>query len=360
MSDQSELLHLVRSTITALDKDEIKLSAAIRGCLRIARLRNDFISLIWLQREIIDNQNDYERARAFSEIIPHFTKDQLDHYNKYFFEMWMRERPAIGLDEDGNIEKSDLFIAKSVSELENELEGMFDTYKNSQTPAGMHPLDTAVLEKQNFNLRIQIQTYANHYQKLLENIKNRVYDFLSQTEKQLLYGQFHADFFEQNRQYVELRLNQVCPEGLKEFSSALQRVGEKTPEARAQALLSCRRLLKDLADVLYPPTSQKNTGADGKTRDLSEDKYISRLWQYVSEKTQIMTSAELLKATLEDFGHRLDRIYDFTNKGVHAEVDEFEMNQCLMQAYLLVGDILRIFDKQSAIELDSPEAKGHL
>ena len=58
-------------------------------------------------------------------------------------------------------------------------------------------------------------------------------------------------------------------------------------------------------------------------------------------------------ASLDDLGHRLDKIYEFTCKGVHNEVGEFEMNQCLMQTYLLIGDMLRIFDKRSAVELDS-------
>lgn len=349
MSESSELRELVQDTITAIDNGTEKLSAIIRRCIRIARLRNDFVSLLWLQREIIDNQNEFERKRVFSEIMPHFTKEQFDHYNKFFLEMWMQERPAI-LFEDGRIEKTDMIIGKNVAELENELDGMIDTYNKAQTPTGMHPLDTAILEKQNFYLRVQTQAYINHYQKILENIKNRVYDFLGQTEKQLLYGQFHADIFEQNRQYVELRLNQVCPEAVKELVAVLQRMKDKTPEARAQALLSCRRMLKDLADVLYPPTSQKITGADGKTHDLSEDKYINRLWQFISDKTHLTTSAELLMASLSDLGNRLDRIYEFTNKGVHAEVEEFEMNQCLMQTYLLVGDLLRIYDKQSTIE----------
>jgi hypothetical protein len=348
MSEQSELLKLVQNTVNAADTGTVKLSSVIRSCIRIARLRNDFVSLLWLQRELIDNQNEFERRRVFSEIIPHFTKDQFNHFNKLFVEMWMQERPAIAF-EDGRIEKIDMIIGKNVSELENELEGMIDTYNRAQTPVGMHPFDTAKLEEQNFHLRIQTQAYINHYQKILESIKNRVYDFLSQTEKQLLYGQFHSDIFEQNRQFVELRLNQVCPEALKEFVSALQRVKENTPETRAQALLSCRRLLKDLADVFYPPISQPVTGADGKTRDLSEEKYISRLWQFITDKTQKTTSAELIQASLNDLGNRLDRIYEFTNKGVHAEVEEFEMNQCLIQTYLLIGDLLRIFDKQSAI-----------
>lgn len=131
--------------------------------------------------------------------------------------------------------------------------------------------------------------------------------------------------------------------------SALQRVKENTPETRAQALLSCRRLFKYLADVFYPPISQPVTGADGKTRDLSEEKYISRLWQFITDKTQITTSVELIQVSLNDLGNRLDHIYEFTNKWVHADVKEFEMNLCSIQTYLLTGDLLRILDKQSAI-----------
>ena len=205
MSEQSELLQLVQSTISSLDSGTVKLGAIIRSCIRIARLRNDFVSLLWLQREIIDNQNEYERRRVFSEIMPHFTKDLFDRYNNFFLEMWIQERPAI-IVEDGRIEKTDMVIGKSVSELENELAGMIDTYNKAQTPTGMHPLDTYKIEEQNFYLRVQAQAHINHYQKILENIKNRVFDFLSQTEKQILYGQFHAEIFEQNRQYVELRL----------------------------------------------------------------------------------------------------------------------------------------------------------
>jgi hypothetical protein len=267
-------------------------------------------------------------------------------------EMWMKERPAL-LFENGKIEKTDMIIFKNVAELENELDGMITDYQRIQTPAGLTPFDTYKIDQQNINLRIQTQIFINHYQKILENIKNRVYDFLGQTEKQLLYGQYHADIFERNRQYVELRLGKICHEALKEFDAALTRVQENTPATRAQALLSCRRLLKDLADVLYPPTNVQITGADGKQRDLSEDKYINRLWQFIYEKTPKSTSGQLLMATIDDLGHRIDRIYDAINKGIHAEIDEFEVNQCLIQTYLVIGDLLRVFDRQSATGLEN-------
>lgn len=348
MIETTELFRLTQEAISSLENADKRLSDVIRSCIRIARLRNDYVNLIWLQREVIDNQNKYERQRAFGEIIPHFTKDQFDFYNKLFLEMWMQERPGI-IWEDGTIQKTNLKIAKNVLELENELEGMINTHKRAQTPTGLHPLDTAKLDEQNFYLRIQTQEFINHYRNILEGIKNRVFDFLSQTEKQLMYGQFHADIFEQNRKYVELRLNQVCPDALKELVSALQRANEHTPAARAQALLSCRRLLKDFADALFPPIDKSMTGRDGKVRDLSDEKYINRLWQFISDSTCMTTSDELLQTCIIDLGNRLDHLNKLINKGVHANVDYFEMNQCMIQTYLIIGDILRINDQQSAV-----------
>lgn len=344
MSQNEYILNLVREAIHALDTEQAKLSVVLRTCIRIARLRNDFYNLIWLQREIIDNSNEYERSRAFEEITPHFEKGEFDFLNKTFLERWMKERPAIQFS-NGVIEyPDDHFILKNVSGFEAEIEGWSATYQNSKTPPGLHNEEIEYLK-----LRSLAQAKINHYRSILENIKNRVYDFLSMTEKQLVYGQIHADVFEVNRQYVELRLGQVCPEALQEFVAANQGVRENNPETRAQALLSCRRLLKDLADVLYPPPEQPVAGVDGRLRDLSEEKYISRLWQFLYEQTAHSTSAELLMATIEDLGHRVDRLYELTNKGVHAEVGEFEANQCLIQTYLIVGDLLRVLDKQSAI-----------
>lgn len=350
--DSNQILKLLEEAISTLESGEQKLSVVIRKCIRIARLRSDFYNLLWLEKEMIGMTNEYERARVIGEISPHFTKDQFDKLNKYFLEMWMKERPALQLDNSFQPIETDLIIGKGVSELEIDLEGLFNTYQSAVTPQGMHPFDTAYFDNQNFYLRMSTQRQIDHYKSILERIKNRVYDFLSQTERQIIYGQIHTDIFEQNRQYVELRLAQLCPEALSKFTTAYRRSKENDPESWAQALTSCRRLLKDLADTLYPPTEEPVIGADGKSRILTDDQFKNRLWQYVFEQTGRSTSSDLLLASVQDLGNRINRLYDLTSKGVHAEVSDFEVNQCLIQTYILVGDILRITDKQSAIGMD--------
>jgi len=56
-------------------------------------------------------------------------------------------------------------------------------------------------------------------------------------------------------------------------------------------------------------------------------------------------SRGLLLALANDLGERIAQIDAMASKGVHAEVSSFEVNQCVIQTYLIIGDILHIGDK---------------
>lgn len=82
---------------------------------------------------------------------------------------------------------------------------------------------------------------------------------------------------------------------------------------------------------------------------MTDDKFVSRLWQYISENMAGRTSGEMMLAQLDDLGHRLDTVYGMTCKGVHADISEFEANQSVIQTYLLIGDLLRLNDNDSGV-----------
>ena len=355
MNPSDRILNLVTEALDAIEAGGAPLSAVIRKCVRIARLRNDHLNLWWLEWEIVNITDEQQRFKILREIISHFSKEVYGHYRKAFSEAWIRERECAAINDDGEIEYEDKMLAKGVAEIEIDFAHYRQIATDAQTPLGLHPLDLYFVDQSRAKLRSMALTIASSYQSILERIKQRVHDYLSQAEKQLIFGQLHADIFEQNRQYVDLKLGQLCPDALEKFVAAYRRMQENTPESRAQALTSCRRLLKSLADVLYPPSDKPVLGADGKSRVLTEDRYVARLWQYVFEHTAHSASGELLLAQVQDLGNRIDRLYDLTNKGVHAEVSEFEVNQCVIQTYLLAGDLLRISEKQSAISEEKVE-----
>lgn len=181
-----------------------------------------------------------------------------------------------------------------------------------------------------------------------ETMKAILIGILGKVEWEIAFNEFFPlEVVKRNRVYVDHKLSQLYPDAFSKFVSANRRMQEDNPEAWAQALVSCRRLLKSLADDLYPPTSDPVRGADGKERTLGEEQYIRRLWQFIYEQARRSTSGELLMAQTNDLGKRLDRLHKLTHKGVHAEVSEFEVNQCVIQTYLLVGDLLWLSEGSS-------------
>jgi hypothetical protein len=184
----------------------------------------------------------------------------------------------------------------------------------------MHTLDPYDTEAAYSKTRTILRLKAEELRSMLKRIEHRVHELLSITVKQLAYGQINSDIFERNRQYVDSRLRLIAPESLEQLVAAYRRVGEGDSEAGSHALLSCRRVLKSLADRLYPAREEPIIGSDGQEKKLTEEKYIARFWQFVAERVKGRTAGDLLLAQVNDTGNRIDRLYDLVSKGVHADV----------------------------------------
>lgn len=337
---QSEYcIGLVKSALDDLEAENARLSAVIRKCLRIARLRNDFDNLWWLNYELLDLSTDNRIAVqefASKELSPHYTRDLFEQRAKEYEDAFVAERKFPDLQSAAtkkpkllNQNESIEIIESRIASLEADLFG----------PPAPHNQGVA---------RMLRQQQINNLKKIVARVSQRVHTFLSLTEAQLLAGQVNADIFERNREYVDSQLKKIAPDALEKFAAVYKRVEEGEEEAKSQALLSCRRILKCVADAVYPASNAAVVGSDGLSRVLTEDGYIARLWQFVFERLGQTTSSKLIKVQIEDLGHRIDRVYDLANKGTHVTVSDFELDQCASQTYLLVGDLLRIHDQGAA------------
>jgi hypothetical protein len=146
----------------------------------------------------------------------------------------------------------------------------------------------------------------------------------------------------------------IAPEALEQFAAAYRRHSEQGAEARSHALTSCRRILKTLADALYPATRAMVKGVDGVDRKMTDDKFVARLCQFAADRTKGSRARELLVADIAQLGTRLDALNALSSKGVHATVSQTELDQCLIQTYLVAGDLLRIRAATSAILAPPP------
>jgi hypothetical protein len=190
------------------------------------------------------------------------------------------------------------------------------------------------------NLMPQIAGLEN----IVSRVRQSVHDYLVKAESEILSGQTESTLFIRGEAYVLERLRTVAPEALEKYRAAEQRIAEGTSEAHAQALASCRRMIKALADALYPPSAERIIGLDGKERDLGDDQYINRLMQFAINRLGKTTHVKLVEETLKSLGNRLNKLNSLSSKGVHSEVSLMEAESTLMWTFFLTADFLRIED----------------
>jgi hypothetical protein len=134
---------------------------------------------------------------------------------------------------------------------------------------------------------------------------------------------------------VLLRLSDIAPQLADVLYSAFQRLEHlETSEDLAQASLTCRRILKYLADVVYPPRKELVEG-----RRVGDKEYRNRLWAYISDCLS-GREKELLLAELNDIGGRVEKLDALANKGIHDKVSLSEARRLLLGEVILLYDIL--------------------
>jgi len=82
---------------------------------------------------------------------------------------------------------------------------------------------------------------------------------------------------------------------------------------------------------IYPSIAGKVTCADGKERELGEDRYLNRLQEFLARRLPGSTSKHLLQAELDYLSKFLSRLNEMPSKGVHASVTLAEAKQGLVQ-----------------------------
>jgi hypothetical protein len=337
-ADSEKILDLVEAAHEDLHRPDLPLSAVIAKAARVARLQGDDYNLFWLEMElrpIGDTSSSHlieeELKKVWGE--SHFERMRTSLYAQYFKRREIEKK-------DGEAEEK--ICAMSVGQIEAQISMLKELSESYKPDPGLHPVDLYHEAKGLRDLRMQTRIMARDLEWVLEKIRAHVGTYLSESESQLLVGRAASDIFEENRRYVDRRLGVVSDKALTQLVAAYERRADSDPESGSHAVTSCRRVLKSLADALYPATNEEIEGVDGQFRKMTEDRFIARLMQFAGERVSGTGSRSLLRARLSDLAARLDALNEVSSKGVHDDVTSFEVNQCVIQTYLLAGDLLRL------------------
>jgi hypothetical protein len=294
------------------------------------------IAAFTIQYDLIDLEIKSQLQDAFAELRKAYSEPKTLDIYKYVNERYNAERKYFELTST-NFKQVESYAHDPLDQLEHKIDYL------SRSIA----YDTTTINRVNLIFKNRLESY----QKILSRVRQRLYSFLGKIEQRFSTGEINQEIFVGYRAKVDALLLQIAPDVLSKFNAVYRRIGEGDAEALSQAAASCRRILKAIADLVYPANNKEVLCADGKSRVLGDDKFINRLHQFVNESGGGSDEISLTRAEIGDLETRLKNLNALSSKGTHASVSVAAAHQCAIQTYLAAGDTLLLRKAQVKQEL---------
>jgi hypothetical protein len=315
MELKDTVLDLVRTAIKDLDDADLDIVGVVHKSIRIARMTKDWENLLWLRMTLREVEDQVTRHEIWDEIRPHFRAEELLELNEKNGQVLI------------SLRRTDDNLVAGFS--------LQDTIERIRTI--QHAVSSSFITQSP-----EIATSLMNLKKIVFRTKDRLYDYLTKLEAKLVGGSLESDHYINNKLFIIESVEERAPEIIEQLSAADQDCNSDNPEGLSHAALSCRRALKSIADLLYKVDEPQKIEVDGREIELSDEKFINRLWQFLSENIESKSLKGNLKEEINSIGNRLEKVNSLASKGVHDYLTKSEVKSLTMRTYILIGDLLRI------------------
>jgi len=360
-----EISALTEEILSDFDLNTLPLENIISKCKKLARLKNDADVLAWLTLEL----TGYDEKS-----LPHsITRNQAEKVAHWSGRYTILKGliPPQGVDvsklppeQQELYEDKHWYYVQSVPQLEILIRTSEENLKTLVPPTSFTPSvdkrswgaggfmseGSCETVKETYgdvvqkiqNKKLEIQATLTNHKTLLARIRDAIYQYVYRVSLSIKFGNISETIFEQARMLVDQNFIEKCPAAIQQLIAAYDRLSSNNPEEWAQALTSCRRILKTFADTVFPKQETLYSYGKGKELDVKEDKYINRIWAFIDKSTEGETRKEYLKSRVNDLGNRVEALYNLTNKGVHDKIEQIDVNMCVIDTYLFLGTLLQM------------------
>ncbi len=212
----------------------------------------------------------------------------------------------------------------------------------------IYPTASEAILKDVSNRRQAAAGIINRWNHIVACLRGAIDDWLSRTVVELRYGVVVDSVFERARKRFDDLLAERAPDVGRKLSAAYQRAYSDDREEWSQALTSCRRAIKALADAVYPPTDEKVDG-----HSLTDKEYRNRLVRFVADHLKSSAKKRLLDTEIDLVVKRVEALDEIASKGVHADINEHDVELTIIHTYVLAGELLDLLPQ----EVTEPEVE---
>lgn len=244
---------------------------------------------------------------------------------------------------------SKYIYATSIEELEQELKSFEAALAAAHDPdvsvSSANPSQMVWNPVGNKFERDTIRTSAAGAQRRLSSRRSFIYSYALRRHYEVKFSGIADDIFSRIREKVDHAIGENIPDAVQKLTAVYENLQSDNPEDWSNAVHSCRRLLQDLADTLYPARTDAAVEDNGKQKiiKLGPDNYINRLIAFLEERATSERFTEIVGSHLKFIGERLDSVFKAAQKGSHAKiVSREEADRYVVYTYLVTGDILTL------------------
>jgi hypothetical protein len=231
----------------------------------------------------------------------------------------------------------------------------FDSLRSNHVATG-EPIDNftvASATKEVLAARVRLMQQARDAHTLavtqFTRMKASLHSYAVDSLIALELGDEAEDIFEAARTDVDAFIREHCPSAAQQLIAASERLRDDTAEGLSHALTSCRRLINNVADAVFPPQSEPYTDGRGKARKAGPDEYKNRLLAFIETRVTSGSTRSILQAQVNELAARVDSVNDKACKGVHDTVTPEEARLVVIHTYLLVAEVARLAKSSAAV-----------
>ena len=173
--------------------------------------------------------------------------------------------------------------------------------------------------------------------RIIFSVQDKIYGFLDNIILELEYGTIPETIFESVRKEVDENLLRICPTAIQKLIQVFEQMNSDNNIVYSQIASTCRQIIKDVADSIYPPQLQPFTNDN--EMELTDSKYLNR----ISAKIRSDSEKKVFNSMVDYTIAFLRTINSYANKGDHSTFQKSDAKRCVIYTYMLLGDILHYF-----------------